>query len=141
LLTHDPVTQSAMIEALADREGPRELTRVYRARAEYAFERLTAVGCRAVRAEGGFYVVLDCTDWLKAGRAGERIALARDLRARAQVATVPATAFGAPPPLRVSLRSGRFEAAIDRLADHFTAPPRAAVRARPPSEAAAGRGA
>src|SRR5262249_47782197 len=103
LLTHDPVTQSAMIEALADREGPRELTRVYRARAEYAFERLTAVGCRAVRAEGGFYVVLDCTDWLKAGRAGDPIELARDLLARAHVATVPGTDFGAPHTLRVSL--------------------------------------
>src|SRR5262249_53542232 len=55
LLTHDPVTQYAMIEALSDLESPRELTRVYRRRAEYAFRKLQGSGCRPARADGGIY--------------------------------------------------------------------------------------
>jgi aspartate/methionine/tyrosine aminotransferase len=120
LLTHDPVTQYGMIEALADLESPRELTRVYRARAEYAHRRLLGTGCRPVPAEGGFYVLLDCAEWVHADRAPDGVALARDLVARARVATVPGTDFGAPHTLRLSLCSGRFEEAIDRLHAYFT---------------------
>jgi aspartate/methionine/tyrosine aminotransferase len=121
LLTADPVTQAAMVEALADLDGPRELARVYRRRAEYAFDRLWGTGCRPVRADGGFYVVLDCAAWLRDGRAADAVALARDVLARAKVAAVPGTDFGAPETLRLSLCSDRFEEAIDRLADYFAA--------------------
>jgi len=115
LLTHDPVTQAAMVEALADTEGPRELARVYRGRAEYAFHTLTGSGCKPIRADGGFYVVVDCLDWLRKSRFNDTIELARDLIERAGVATVPGTDFGAPRTLRLSLCSARFEEAIDRL--------------------------
>jgi (5-formylfuran-3-yl)methyl phosphate transaminase len=121
LLTHDPVMQYAMVEALADLEGPRELTRVYRGRAEYAFRKLQGSGCRPVRADGGFYVVLDCAAWLRDGRARDTVELARDVLVRARVAAVPGTDFGAPETLRLSLCSSRFEEAIDRLARYFTA--------------------
>ena len=122
LLTHDPVTQYAMIEALADRESPRELCRVYRHRAEYATENLSGTGCRPIPADGGFYVVLDCDDWLRRGPIRDTVALARDLIARAGVATVPGTDFGAPRTLRLSLCSARFEEGIDRLAAYFSRP-------------------
>src|SRR5262249_19613069 len=64
LLTHDPVTQLAMVEALRDLESPRELCAVYRERAEYAFGHLQGTGCRPIPAAGGFYVVLDCSEWI-----------------------------------------------------------------------------
>jgi aspartate/methionine/tyrosine aminotransferase len=128
LLTHDPVTQYAMIEALADLESPRELCRVYRGRAEYATERLTGTGCRPVPADGGFYVVVDCDEWLRRGPIRDTVALARDLVARAGVATVPGTDFGAPRTLRLSLCNARFEEGIDRLADYFSAAPAARRR-------------
>jgi aspartate/methionine/tyrosine aminotransferase len=121
LLTHDPVTQYAMIEALADPESPRELCRVYRRRAEYATDRLTGTGCRPIPADGGFYVVLDCDDWLRAGPVRDTVSLARDILAKVGVAAVPGTDFGAPRTLRLSLCSGRFEEGIDRLAEYFAA--------------------
>jgi aspartate aminotransferase len=145
LLTADPVTQSAMIEALADLDSPRELARVYRGRAEYAFNKLRGTGCRPVRADGGFYVVLDCSPWLRDGRARDTVELARDLIERAGVATVPGTDFGAPQTLRLSLCSARFEEAIDRLAGYFAAGPVTHARSRRSlptgrlSEAVAGR--
>jgi aspartate/methionine/tyrosine aminotransferase len=123
LLTHDPVTQYAMIEALADRESPRELARVYRQRAEYATEQLSGTGCRPVPADGGFYVVVDCDDWLRRGPIRDTVELARDLIERAGVAIVPGTDFGAPRTLRLSLCSARFEEGIDRLAAYFAAAP------------------
>ena len=53
----------------------------------------------------------------------DAVGLARDLIARAGVATVPGTDFGAPRTLRLSLCSGRFEEGIDRLAEYFAAAP------------------
>jgi aspartate/methionine/tyrosine aminotransferase len=119
LLTHDPVTQLAMIEALNDLESPRELCRIYRKRAEYSFDRLHGTGCVPIRADGGFYVVLDCADWIRAGHAADSIELARDILEQVNVATVPGTDFGAPETLRLSLCSARFQEAIDRLRDYF----------------------
>jgi aspartate aminotransferase len=131
LLTHDPVTQHAMIEALADLESPRELTRIYRERAEYSLRKLHGSGCRPLRADGGFYVVLDCAEWLRAGRARDTIELARDILVQVGVATVPGTDFGAPGTLRLSLCSSRFEEGIDRLARYFAADPHRASKAQP----------
>jgi len=147
LLTHDPVTQHAMIEALSDLESPRELTRVYRGRGEYAFRKLRGSGCQPVRADGGFYVVLDCSEWLRNGHARDTIELARDILKWARVATVPGTDFGAPQTLRLSLCSSRFEEAIDRLARYFTADETVSSRTQPaqpaghfsPRDAIAGR--
>jgi aspartate/methionine/tyrosine aminotransferase len=139
LLTHDPVTQAAALEALRDEAGPRELTAVYRRRAEYAYDQLTGTGCRPVRTDGGFYVVLDCGGWPRAGRAHDTVELARDLIERARVATVPGTDFGAPHTLRLSLCSSRFEEGIDRLRAYFTAVPAARwVNGRPSAERTAG---
>jgi aspartate/methionine/tyrosine aminotransferase len=119
LLTHDPVTQAAAVEALADAGGPRELARVYRGRAEYACHMLTGSGCKPIRADGGCFVALDCAGWLRAKRLAGTVELARDLIERAGVATAPGTDFGAPRALRLSLGSSRFEEAIDRLDKYF----------------------
>jgi len=45
LLCTDPCYQYGMIAALADEESPRELTGVYKARAEYTTKRLTGTRC------------------------------------------------------------------------------------------------
>ena len=121
LLTHDPVTQLAMIESLKDLESPRELCRIYRGRAEYSFDQLTGTGCVPIRADGGFYVVLDCSDWIHSGRAVDSIELARDILERVNVAAVPGTISGAPETLRLSLCNARFEEGIDRLSEYFRA--------------------
>lgn len=128
LLTHDPVTQYAMIEALTDLDSPRELTRIYRQRAEYATDRLTGTGCRPITADGGFYVVLDCDDWLRVGPDQDTIRLSRDILAKVGVAAVPGTDFGALRTLRLSLCSSRWEEGIDRLAEYFTAAPAVETR-------------
>ena len=118
---------------------------MYRRRAEYAADHLAGTGCRPIPADGGFYVVLDCDDWLRAGPVRDTVTLARDILTRAGVATVPGTDFGAPQTLRLSLCSARFEEAIDRLADYFTAgrvTPARSRRSLPAgslSEAVAGR--
>ena len=119
LLTHDPVTQMAMIEALNDLESPRELCEIYRERAEYSFDRLQDCGCRPVRADGGFYVVLDCADWIHSGRAANSMELARDILEQVNVATVPGADFGAANTLRLSLCCARFDEGIDRLREFF----------------------
>ena len=128
LLTHDPVTQAALVEALADRESPRELARMYRARAEYAVRALSEGSCRPIPADAGFYVMLDCRPWLRAGRARDTVMLARDILRAVHVATVPGTDFGAPETLRLSLCCDRFEEACDRLGAYFEALPAQAER-------------
>src|SRR5262249_42240248 len=120
LLTHDPVTQLAMIEALADLESPRELCSIYRERAEYSFDRLQGTGCEPIRADGGFYVVLDCAEWIRSGRAADSVELAGEILDQVSVATVPGTDFGAPDTLRLSLCCARFHEAIDRLRRFFS---------------------
>jgi aspartate/methionine/tyrosine aminotransferase len=119
LLTHDPLTQLAMIEALQDLESPRELCAEYRKRAEYSFSQLQGTGCRPIHSAGGFYVVLDCSDWLES-ESGDSIELSRDILQRVKVATVPGTDFGAPETLRLSLCSARFNEGIDRLRHYFS---------------------
>src|SRR5439155_7796300 len=119
LLTHDTVTQYAMIEALRDRESPRELTRIHQDRAEYGVSRLEGTGCRPIPVDGGFYLLLDCSAWLESGKAQDTMELARDILARAKVATVPGTDFGVPQALRLSLCCARWHEGIDRLREYF----------------------
>ncbi len=58
----DPVVQKSVIPVLEDWAASEELCRLYRARAEEGFEQLSGTGCVPIRAEGGFYLVIDCQD-------------------------------------------------------------------------------
>jgi len=120
LLTCDPVAQMGMIEALRDSDSPRELTALYAARARYTVERLTNTGCRPIEPEGGFYAVLDCTDWIRRRGMDGSKELARDILAMVNVSTVPGTDFGMPDALRLSFCQSRYDEGIDRLRDYFT---------------------
>lgn len=122
LLTHDPVSQFGMIEALKDEQSPRELCSLYQRRAEYAHEQLSPSRCRPILPQGGFYVVLDCEEYLAGSGLVSAAELAHEILDKVGVATVPGTDFGLSMTLRLSLCSNRFEEGIDRLRDYFTAP-------------------
>lgn len=120
LLTADPVNQWGMIEALKHLESPYELKCTYRDRAEYTFETLSNTGCNPIKSEGGFYIVLDCEDWIKKHNMESSKELAKDILQKVYVGTVPGTDFGCPNGLRLSFCSSRYNEAIDRLYDYFT---------------------
>lgn len=120
VLTCDPVNQYAMIEALKDEESPKELCELYKSRAEYTYEKLSGTGCKPLKSEGGFYIVLECTDWInKTGMANSK-ELAADILNSVYVAVVPGTDFGLPNGLRLSFCSARYNEAVDRLYEYFT---------------------
>ncbi len=120
LLCTDPCYQYGMIAALADEESPRELTSVYKARAEYTTKRLTGTRCTPIAAEGGFYAILRCEDWNKAMGFASSKELARDILEKAHVAVVPGTDFGVPQDLRLAFCNARYDEGIDRLYDYFS---------------------
>jgi aspartate aminotransferase len=120
LLCADPCYQYGMIAALDDEESPKELTRVYRERAEYTTNRLTGNSCRPIAAEGGFYAILRCEEWNKAKGFASSKELARDILEKVQVAVVPGTDFGVPHDLRLAFCCDRYDEGIDRLHKYFT---------------------
>lgn len=119
LLTCDPVNQYGMIQALKDLESPRELTRLYQERAEYSYASLVNTGCTPIKPEGGFYITLDCENWIKEKGMLSSKELARDILEKVHVATVPGTDFGIPNGLRLSFCNSRYNEAIDRLKNYF----------------------
>lgn len=120
LLTCDPVNQYGMVEALKDLESPRQLMEVYRGRAEYSYNTLKDTGCNPIKADGGFYITLDCGDWVKVKNMESSKDLAIDILQKVYVATVPGTDFGIPNTLRLAFCNERYEEAIDRLKVYFT---------------------
>jgi aspartate/methionine/tyrosine aminotransferase len=122
LLTADPVNQHGMVDALKDLDRPKELMYIYRDRAEYTYNTLKETGCNPIKSEGGFYIILDCTDWIKSKNMEDSKELAMDILQKVYVATVPGTDFGVPFGLRLAFCDSRYNEAIDRLADYFTEP-------------------
>lgn len=120
LLTTDPVSQFGAIAALDHQDGVRELTARYRSRRDYTVRRFGAVPeVRAIPARGGFYLTLECGEFLaRTGMAGS-LPLAERILTRTGVATVPGDDFGLPTALRLSYSATRYEEAVDRLADFF----------------------
>jgi aspartate/methionine/tyrosine aminotransferase len=121
-LTTDPVCQFGAIAALDHQEGVAELTARYRARRDYTLDRFAAVpGVRALPAQGSFYLTLDCAERLAATGETDTFELAKRLLRETRVATVPGADFGLPGTLRLSYSAARYEEAIDRMAEFFTA--------------------
>ncbi|MFV1980465.1 MAG: aminotransferase class I/II-fold pyridoxal phosphate-dependent enzyme, partial [Rhodothermia bacterium] len=123
LLCTDPCYQFGMIAALGDEESPKQLTGVYRARAEYTTDRLAGTGCEPIAAEGGFYAMLRCGAWNATRGFPSSKELARDILVKAHVAVVPGTDFGVPDDLRLAFCNDRYNEAIDRLREYFTTAP------------------
>lgn len=120
LLTCDPVAQMGMIEALKDLDSPRELTALYGARAKYTVEQLKDTGCLPLEPKGGFYAVLECSDWIARHDMTNSKDLAQDILKKTDVSTVPGTDFGMDNSLRLSFCQDRYNTGIDRLRDYFT---------------------
>ena len=120
LLCTDPCYQYGMIAALDDEESPKELTSVYKARAEYTTARLRGTRCTPIAAEGGFYAILRCEEWNKARGFASSKELARDILEKAHVAVVPGTDFGVPQDLRLAFCNERYNEGIDRLYQYFS---------------------
>ena len=119
LLCTDPCYQYGMIAALDDEESPKQLSRLYRSRAEYTTQRLTGTGCEPIAAEGGFYAMLRCKQWNAAHGFASSKELARDILQKAHVAVVPGTDFGVPDDLRLAFCNDRYNEGIDRLREYF----------------------
>lgn len=79
LLCADPAYQSGMFAALDDGESSRELTAIYRSRAEYRTGRLSGTGCEPIQADGGFYAILRCEERNAAHGFASSKELARDI--------------------------------------------------------------
>jgi aspartate aminotransferase len=120
LLCTDPCYQDGMIAALEDEESPQELTRLFRSRADYTTQRLNDTGCDPIAAEGGFYAMLRCGDWIAAHGFASSKDLARDILETVHVAVVPGTDFGLPDDLRLAFCNERYNEGIDRLRKYFT---------------------
>ncbi len=131
LLCTDPCYQYGMITALDDEESPKELTRIYRERAEYTTKRLPGTSSRPIAAEGGFYAILRCEEWNKAKGLVSSKELARDILEKVHVAVVPGTDFGVPEDLRLAFCCDRYDEGIDRLRAYFSS----SVEARTPMTA------
>ena len=123
LLTCDPINQYGMVEALKDLSAPKELMQTYRMRAEYTVEKLKGTGCNPIKPYGGFYIVLDCKEWIEANYINSSKDLAKEILNKIHVATVPGTDFGMPHGLRLSFCSNRYFEAVDRLRNYFSMKP------------------
>ena len=121
LLTTDPVVQFAAIAALDSQDDVAELLSLYRSRRDYtmdAFERVRNV--RAIPSHGGFYLTLDCSQWMSEHGTEDSLALARDIISKERVGVTPGDDFGAAQTLRLSFCAHEYREAIDRLCHFFT---------------------
>jgi aspartate/methionine/tyrosine aminotransferase len=122
LLTTDPIPQFGALAALDRPEDVAELTSIYRRRRDYtlhAFADVTTV--RALRAQGSFYLTLDCERFMAERGFATSLDLATAIMRAKHVATVPGSDFGLPETLRLSFTSAHYEEGIDRLVSFFTA--------------------
>ncbi len=108
------ISQAASVAALeGDQACVAEMTRAYRERSDYIVEALNGLPgfeCRA--GEGAFYAFPRVTGAMKQHNLKSDADLVELLLQKADVATVPGSAFGAPGYLRIS-----FACSLDQLAD------------------------
>ena len=119
------ISQAAAVAALnGDQAVVAEMTRAYQQRHEYlvgALNTIAGVECRP--GEGTFYAFPRVTGAIEALGLADDGDLARLLIERAEVATVPGTAFGAPGHIRLSFACSMatLRAAISRIEGAFSA--------------------
>ena len=99
-----------------------ELTRIYKSRNDYLVDKLKGVvGVRVIPAQGGFYLVIDCEQYMYERDIQSSFHLARDLLEKTGVAVVPGSDFGCEYGIRISFTNLRFKEAVDRMASYFSA--------------------
>lgn len=121
LLTADPVVQFAGISALAYQDEVDYLTKVYKNKCAYAVKKFNAITSlvKLYPASGGFYLTVDCHNFMKNNKFEIGLSLAKDIIEKIHVATVPGTDFGLPYTLRLSFTTDQFEYGIDALVNYF----------------------
>jgi aspartate/methionine/tyrosine aminotransferase len=122
LLTTDPVPQFGALAALDRPQDVAELAAIYKRRRDYTLDAFAEVGdVDALRAQGSFYLTLDCGRFMQRRGLATSLDLASAILRATHVATVPGSDFGLPETLRLSYTSPRYEEGIDRLVSFFTA--------------------
>ncbi|MCC7290398.1 aminotransferase class I/II-fold pyridoxal phosphate-dependent enzyme [bacterium] len=120
LLTTNPTEQFAVVEALNHLSEVVELTETYRKRSEYIIKKLSDIkDVKVIKSQGGFYTVVDCTEFIKKHNLEGSFELAKDILNETGVAVVPGSDFGLPNGLRISFTHLRFNEGIDRLHKYF----------------------
>ena len=120
LLTADPIPQFGGIAALECQEDVKQLTKIYKERYIYAtqkFESLSEV--QTYKAKGGFYLTVNCENFIKRKGLNNCFALAKDLVEKTRVAVVPGLDFGLPNTIRLSFTTEKFIEGIDLLMQYF----------------------
>lgn len=121
LLTTNPTEQFAAAEALNHLDEVENLTHEYCTRSEYIVTKLSDVKeIKVIKSQGGFYTVIDCTNFIKKYKIQGSFELAKDILEKTGVAVVPGSDFGLPNGLRVSFTSLRFNEGVDRLHKYFS---------------------
>jgi aspartate aminotransferase len=121
LLTTNPTEQYAAVEALNHLEEVRNLTETYRQRSEYTNKKLSEINeIKVIKAQGGFYTVIDATKFIEKHNINGSFELAKDILEQTGVAVVPGSDFGLPNGLRISFTHLRFNEGIDRLHKYFS---------------------
>jgi len=121
LLTTDPVVQYGAMAALDYENEVEYLCALYKERRDYTIKRLSQLSdVRPILSNGGFYITLDCGEFMRKNNYTSSFELAKDIINTKYVATVPGTDFGLPNTLRLSFSSNLFNEGIDLLYDFFT---------------------
>ncbi len=120
LLTANPSAQFAAAEALNHLEEVDKLKEIYADRNKYTVKKMKDNReIEVIKANGGFYLVIMCEDFMKRKKFKTTLDLARDILLKTGVAVVPGSDFGVPKGLRISFTNIRYKEGIDRLSDYF----------------------
>lgn len=120
LLTADPIPQFGAIAALDHIEEVDKLVASYKKRRDYTIEKFKEFeSVRVIPSQGGFYITLDCKDYMEKHGYKSSLELAERILRTKYVATVPGSDFGLDSTIRLSFSTTRYEEGIDLLADFF----------------------
>ena len=121
LLTTNPVEQFGCVEALNHLDEVEKLTNIYKSRNQYAVNHLDGTGdVSVISANGGFYFVVTCGNFMKNHKLKNTYELAKDILETVGVAVVPGSDFGIEDGIRISFTNLRFTEGIDRLITYFS---------------------
>lgn len=119
-LTADPIVQYGAIEALRNKSDIETIRRVYKDRCDYAVARLNSIpNIKVIVPEGGFYMTIDCTQFMRKHDIQSTRILAKDIIKKILVAIVPGSDFGLPNTIRLSFSAHKFKHGIDLLCQYW----------------------
>lgn len=120
LLTVDPVVQFGALTALDYPGEVEDLISLYKDRRNYTVEKFSNNKLvKAIHSEGGFYITLECKDFMDKYHYKDSFELAKKILEAKRVATVPGSDFGLPTTIRLSFSTSRYKEGIDLLVDFF----------------------